>query len=363
MLSLEQKLYQLIINRLDGDKLSSIAYRERAFEFVKKGIGGFILFGGKKDEVKSFIAELQSISETPLFIASDIERGAGQQVNGATRFPCQMAIAAAINRENPDDVKVLEDAISAIADEARDIGINMPLIPVLDVNRNPDNPIICTRAFSDDPEEVSWYGNMYIRTLEAAGRISCAKHFPGHGDTSMDSHIELPVIHKSRQELTDVDLFPFREAVKAGVSSIMIAHLSVPAFDALPATLSEKVITDLLRKELGYEGLVLTDALNMSALEEIEDVPAQCINAGVDILLHPVNADAVVEELKEAMSAGEVAEGKIDAAVDRILNFKKKITPLCPPLPNYEKHAELSLAISDKAITLVKDTPGLLPVK
>jgi beta-glucosidase-like glycosyl hydrolase len=256
MLSLEQKLYQLIINRLDGVKLSSSSYRERAMELVQKGVGGFIIFGGKKDEVRSFVDNLQSVSEMPLFIASDIERGVGQQIEGATRFSCQMAVSAAINKNRTDDVKILHDAIHAVAREAIDTGINMPLIPVLDVNRNPDNPIICTRAFSDDPEEVAWYGNTYIKIIEDAGLISCAKHFPGHGDTSIDSHIELPVILKSRKDLLEIDIYPFVEAVKAGVSSIMVGHLSVPAIDTLPATLSEKIITDLLRKELSYEGLV-----------------------------------------------------------------------------------------------------------
>ena len=310
MLTLEQKLYQLIINRLDGDKLSSVSYRERAIALVNKGIGGFILFGGKKDETKSFIDKLQSLSEIPLFIASDIERGVGQQIGEATGFPSQMSVAAAINKNNADDVELLKNAINAIAQESIDIGINMPLIPVLDVNRNPDNPIICTRAFSDDPEEVAWFGKTYVTVLEKAGVLSCAKHFPGHGDTSIDSHIELPVISKSLKELVDIDILPFVEAVTAGVSSIMVGHLSIPAIDTLPATISIKIITNLLRKELSYEGLVLTDALNMSALNKEKHVSAQCINAGVDILLHPANADSTVKELLQAIDSGEVEDRK-----------------------------------------------------
>ena len=325
MPAFERKLYQLIIERLDGEKLSSAPYRERAFGLVEKSIGGFILFGGKKDEVKSFIAELQSLSEIPLLIASDIERGAGQQLEGSTRFPCQMAIAAAIDKNKSADVEILHDAVKAIAAEAVDAGINMPLIPVMDVNKNPDNPIICTRAFSDNPEEVAWFGKEYVRVLEEAGLISCAKHFPGHGDTSVDSHIVLPVISKSLADLMDVDLLPFREAIGAGVSSIMIGHLSIPAIDAFPASLSKKVISDLLRNELGYKGLILTDALNMSALKEIPNIPAKCVNAGVDILLHPADADSVVKELKQAVDSGEIEEEKIDRAVERILRYKKKV--------------------------------------
>lgn len=363
MSGLEQKLYQLIISRLDGEKLSSIQYQERASELVQKGIGGFILFGGKRDEVKTFINKLQSVSETPLFIASDIERGVGQQIDGAAHFPCQMAVAAAINRNKSADVKILEDAINALSHEAIDIGINMPLIPVMDVNRNPDNPIICTRAFSDNQENVSWYGKTYIKTIENAGLISCAKHFPGHGDTAIDSHIALPVISKSAGELMNTDIFPFRQAIKAGAGSIMIGHLSIPAIDELPASLSKKVITGLLRRELGYEGLVLTDALNMHALDEYENVPAMCINAGVDILLHPADADSVVEELKQAVASGEIDEGTIETALERILKYKLKIKNIRKSEINYQEHAGLSERISDKSVTLVKDSSGVLPIE
>jgi beta-glucosidase-like glycosyl hydrolase len=366
MLDPEQKLYQLIINRLDGEKLSSGQYQESVVELVRKGIGGFILFGGKKDEVKSFVARLQSISEIPLFIASDIERGAGQQFEGATRFPCQMAFSAAISRDKDDDVKILRDAIHAIAAEAIDTGINMPLIPVLDVNRNPDNPIICTRAFSDDPAEVAWYGKLYIRLLEESGLICCAKHFPGHGDTSIDSHIALPVISKSLKELKETDLFPFMEAIKAGVPGIMIGHLSIPMIDTWPASLSKKIVTGLLREELGYDGLILTDALNMSALKEVENAPVKCINAGADILLHPSDADAVVNELKQAVSSGGIEERNIDIATARILKYKSKMLSSLSAKGgwgDFVNHAELSQKIFDKSITLVKDTHGLMPLR
>jgi beta-glucosidase-like glycosyl hydrolase len=363
MLKLEQRLYQLVISRLEGEKISSSSYVEQAVELVRKGIGGFIVFGGEKDELKNFIDKLQSISEIPLFIASDIERGAGQQIDGATLFSCQMAVAAAVDKNNSDDVKILGDAIKAVADESIDIGINMPLIPVLDVNKNPDNPIICTRAFSDDPDAAAWYGSIYINTLESSGLISCAKHFPGHGDTAIDSHISLPVISKSYQELSDTDLLPFIEAVKTGVSSIMVGHLSIPAFDELPASLSKKIITDLLRKRLGYEGLIMTDALNMHALNEFDNVPSKCINAGVDIILHPAHAGAVVKELRNAVTSGEIKERRIDTAVERVLKFKSKINSIQRSEVDYRKHAELSELISDKSITLVHAKGGVLPLE
>jgi len=279
---LEQKLYQLIISRLDGERLSSRAYQEGIFELVRKGIGGFIIFGGRRDELKGFIDTIQSLTELPLFMASDIEQGVGQQVTGATGFPPQMAMAAAIDRKDPKDVAILGKALRAIADEAMDLGINMPLIPVLDVNQNPDNPIICTRAFSDFPETVAWFGSEYIQVIEGAGLISCAKHFPGHGDSCIDSHISLPVISKPFMDLMKTDILPFMEAINTGVNSIMVGHLGIPAIDPGPATLSKRIITGLLRKELSFDGLILTDALKDAA-----NVPAECIKAGVDILLHP----------------------------------------------------------------------------
>ncbi len=363
MLNLDQKIYQLIISRLDGDKLSSTPYQEHVFGLVEKGIGGFILFGGEKDDLRIFIEKLQSISNIPLFIASDIERGAGQQAAGATWFPSQMAVSAAINKTLREDQHLLEKMILAIAAEAVDIGINMPLIPVMDVNREPDNPIICTRAFSDDPEVVAWYGKKYIRTLEDKGLLSCAKHFPGHGDTAIDSHISLPVISKSMKDLMDIDIHPFRESIAEGVSSIMIGHLSIPEIDPLPASLSKKVITDLLRQELGFGGLIMTDALNMHALNKFGSVPEKCVNAGVDIILHPADADAVVDDLKRSVSEGRTGEATIDSAVGRILKFKSGIRNINKSEVNYSIHRELSAEISVRSVTCVKETTDVLPTK
>jgi beta-glucosidase-like glycosyl hydrolase len=236
----------------------------------------------------------------------------------------------------------------------------MPLIPVLDVNINPGNPIIRNRAFSDSPEEVAWYGSMYIQVIQDSGLLSCAKHFPGHGDTDIDSHISLPVISKPLNELMRADLFPFREAVNAGVSSIMTGHLSVPAIDTLPTTISPKMI-ELLRVDLGYEGLIMTDALNMNALEGTGDIAAKCMNAGYDIILHPADAALTVEELKRSVSWGDIEEKKIDAAVERILKYKSKIS-VQRAAADYKKHVELFEAISDRSITLVKDTAGFAPL-
>ena len=355
--------YQVIISRLDGEKISNPEYRRRQLKLIEKGIGGFILFGGKRNQIKPFIAEMQSRARIPLLIASDIERGAAQQVDGTTAFPSQMAIAAAVDPSLEEDTDLLVRLIGAIAAEAKDIGINMPLIPVLDVNTDPDNPIICTRAFSDKPGLTAWFGTRYIEVLERNSLISCPKHFPGHGATSTDSHISLPVIRKTRDDLMDTDIKPFQKAIDAGTSSVMIGHLSVPALDARPASLSRKIITGFLREELGFRGLVLTDALNMHALKEFRDVGTECLRAGADILLHPEDPDATADELFSAFKEKRLEPGIIEAAVTRIIEAKSRLDIEIPAEPDFKEHALLSKTISRKAVTLLKNAPGVLPLR
>ena len=354
MPGLKQKIYQLVIGRLDGQDIHSSTYRQRLLEEVHKGIGGFIVFGGKRTAVKELIEECQSAAAIPLFVASDIERGVGQQIEGATVFPSQMAAAAGAPKDHPQGLRCIEQSLRAIADEAIDIGINMPLIPVLDVNQNPDNPIICTRAFSDNAETVAWYGKKYIHILESTGLISCAKHFPGHGDTAIDSHIALPVIAKSLKDLMKTDILPFRDAIQAGVSSIMLGHLSIPALDAVPTSLSSNVVTGLLRNELEYEGIVMTDALTMHALNEYDDVPVRCMQAGVDVILHPADADSVVQDIHKAVTGGELAEQQVDRAFQRVISCKEKLKTKKKAIPDYNAHSNIAEELFHASITLVK---------
>lgn len=358
----EKRLYQLVIGRLDGDRIHQGPYARSLHDLARKGIGGFIVFGGRRPDIGDFISELQSLSDVPLFIASDIERGVGQQIKGAGPLPCPMAVAAALDSGNPADSALLENALKGVADEAIDNRINMPLIPVMDVNRDPDNPIICTRSFSDAPETVAWFGSEYIRTLERAGLLTCAKHFPGHGDTSVDSHIALPVIRKTKEALRSTDLFPFVRAIEAGVSSIMIGHLAVPALDDMPATLSRKIMIGLLREELGFRGLILTDALDMRAMSDIPDLPVKCLSSGADILLHPADVDASVSILRSAFVSGALGESIIDGAVGRIMKEKERLGRLTRGEVAYGRDRCLSADIADRSITLVKYAPGLLPL-
>src|SRR4030067_718604 len=362
-MNLQRKLYQIIINRLDGDRICNHAYQEIIFTLVRKGIGGFIIFGGKREELRPFIDKLQATAESPLFIASDIERGVGQQINGYTKFPCQMAVRAAINRDDPADMALLRDSLRAVALEAMDAGINMPLIPVLDINNNPDNPIICTRAFSDNHEDVSFFGSEYISLMEGLNLLSCAKHFPGHGGTSTDSHISLPLITKSYDELVNFDIRPFAEAIKSGVSSIMFGPLLIPSIDdANPSSLSKRVITCMLRNKRGFNGLIMTDALNMSAISGIENVAARCIDAGVDIILHPQDADSTVIEIIDAVRTGLISEETIDAAINRILKAKSRFAQIKRVEVDSHSHTKLSKRMTEMSVSVVNKKEEILPV-
>ncbi|MCI4625428.1 MAG: hypothetical protein L3V56_05645 [Candidatus Magnetoovum sp. WYHC-5] len=348
-----QKLYQLIIVRLEGKLINTQKYRDDILALVEDGIGGVIVFGAQITPLKEFIKEIQAAAEIPLIVASDIERGVGQQVQGANHFPGQMALCAALSSGSNEDIALLHDTIDAIICEAIDIGINMPLIPVMDVNLNPSNPIICTRAFSDDPAVVSWYGCQIIERIEKAFLISTAKHFPGHGDTAVDSHITLPIINKSIKQLEGVELVPFKAAIKQGVSAIMAGHLSIPDIDDMPASISKNALTGLLRQGLGFEGLIITDALNMDALNGIGGLPVRCLNAGADIILHPLDAHKTVKELFGAINNGVLTEDVVDRALFRILKVKEKFKYIQPKPLDIQRHATLSNYISGRSITLV----------
>ncbi len=271
--TLRKDVAQMVMPRIDGEKLDDPRYVLKLRELIAEGVGGFILFGGSVDRTPGLLRTLQEYAEIPLLIASDIERGLGQQLSGGTRFPSQRAVASAINRRSKKDVAVLDRMLDAVRLEARSAGIHAVFSPVVDVNNNPDNPIICTRAFGDEPEVVEWFGSRYIKRLQkppGQGRLellACAKHFPGHGDTDQDSHSVLPVIRADRARLNRVELPPFREAVKDGVGMVMVAHLLVPALDPdKPTTFSKKTITALLREGMEFDGLIVSDALDMGAL-------------------------------------------------------------------------------------------------
>src|SRR3954466_8046344 len=257
---------------------------------LKLGVGGFILFGGPSEHVATLTEDLHSKSRVPLLIGADLERGAGQQFAGETALPPLAAIASL------QDLQAIRRAAAVTAREARALGINWIYAPDCDLDIEPNNPIIGTRSFGADPDRVGEYAAAWIDACQAEGVLACAKHFPGHGRTTVDSHKELPRVEESGDTLRETDLVPFRRAIERGVASVMTAHVAFPAFDAsgAPATLSRPILTDLLRKEMDFTGLVVTDALIMEGVlggGEPEAV-VNALRAGCDCLLYPTDVVA-----------------------------------------------------------------------
>jgi len=345
-----KQIAQLIIARLGGDEI------DRRFRYyqslVKKGIGGFIIFGGDARGVKDGIRRLQEKAEYPLFIASDLEQGLGQQIRDGTVFPPAMAIASAIDRNKRKDVRLLRDVIDTIAMEAKAVGINLILAPVADVNTNPDNPIICTRSFSDDPEDVSWFVKEYVKGIQRHGIMACVKHFPGHGGTSVDSHLTVPVVETSMKRLEEVELYPFREAIKAGVRVVMIGHLMVPAIDKTLSTFSKKMITGLLRRRMGFGGLITTDAMNMKSVSGWGNDPyGMAVKAGIDIILHPEEPERAIEMIYKNRNS---LMPELRRAFDRIIRIKKRLRHGSINIRNVGKrlHKDLSMKITERSLKI-----------
>ncbi len=286
-------------------------------------LGGFVLFGGLAERLPGFLERLSARHSPRPLIASDLERGAGQQVAGATVLPSLMAIGATGSEE------LARRAGEHTGLEAQALGIDVVYAPVVDVNTRPGNPIIDVRAFGDDPVEVARLGAAFIRGLESTGVLACAKHFPGHGDTDVDSHLDLPVINSPAARYEQVDLPPFAAAVRAGVSSVMTAHIAVPALDpsGVPATLSAPILQGLLRKRLGFEGLIFSDALIMAGLAkhwpETESAVLS-LAAGCDVVICMEDPVAVVNAIARAVEQGRLSEARLNEAVGRIFRAKER---------------------------------------
>lgn len=341
--------YKFIIARLNGRDI------EKEFNYylglVKKGIAGFVVFGGELNTVRQGIRELQKEADGCLIIASDLEQGLGQQLEGGTVFPPAMAIAEAIKENSKfkiqgSKLRLLRRTFKAIALEARYAGINTIFAPVLDINTNPRNPIISTRAFGEDPESVSFFGCEMIKTLQLHGITACGKHFPGHGDTETDSHIKLPKIKKDIKSLSKAEIVPFRNAIKTGVKMIMMGHLNVPALDpsGIPVSLSQKAVS-YLRNKLGFKGIVITDALNMGGIGRYseEEASLMALNAGVDILLHPTDSDKVVPYLENKGSGF-----RLQVSAKHTWEKEKRVQSI----PDFEGNKQLSEKITKMAIKI-----------
>ncbi|MEG4855902.1 glycoside hydrolase family 3 N-terminal domain-containing protein [Microcoleus sp. K1-B6] len=293
------------------------------------GVGGVILVGGSAAELAVRSHQLQSWAKFPLLLAADIEEGVGQRFAGATWFGPPMAIAEVARQDAGKADRYAEQMGAVTAIEARAIGLNWILAPVVDVNNNPDNPVINVRAFGETPEIVGKLAAAFIRGAGDHPVLTTAKHFPGHGDTAVDSHLELPVLPHSPARLTEVELPSFVEAIAAGVDAVMSAHLLIPAWDAeFPATLSRKILIGKLREELGFEGLIVTDALVMGAIANkygANEAAVLAAEAGADVLLMPLDPEGAILAVCEAVTQGRISVSQIKESVKRIWSAKAKV--------------------------------------
>ncbi|MBW4520757.1 MAG: beta-glucosidase [Scytolyngbya sp. HA4215-MV1] len=290
------------------------------------GVGGVILLGGSAAEVGLRVQQLQAWAKIPLLVSADIEEGVGQRFAGATWFPPPMALSTIA----PTQAEKLAFAMGATtAQEAQAIGLNWVLAPVVDVNNNPANPVINVRSWGRSPEIVSQLATAFIRGAQQHSVLTTAKHFPGHGDTAVDSHLDLPVLPHSPERLAEVELPPFQAAIAAGVDAVMSAHLLIPALDAShPATLSHRILTGELREKLGFEGLIVTDALVMGAIADrygTAEAAVLAVEAGADILLMPLEPEVAIQAVCQAVETGRIHAERIQASVERIWQAKARV--------------------------------------
>ena len=387
-MSLEEKIGQMFViwSRAQFMNVNSQEYLNLRDTMHKYHIGAFgltvryedgFLYKNEPLEAAMVINQLQQDSAFPLIFAADFERGLGMRLNGTTSFPHAMAFGATNN------VEYARESGRITAQEARAIGVQWNWFPDADVNSNPANPIINTRSFGEDPKEVGAMAAAYIEGAHEFGMLVTAKHFPGHGDTDTDSHLAVPHVNADQGHLESVELPPFQTAIKAGVDAILVAHIVVPALDPDPnhvATISPAIVTDLLQKQMGFKGLVITDALDMNGLTKLYQpgpkgagrAAVDAVKAGNDMLLIPSDLDGSYHGLLEAVRSGEIPESRIDESVLKILHAKAsvglnkaKLVDIGSVTRVVAKPQSLATAqrISDAAVTLVRDNHRVLPLK
>lgn len=387
-MSLEEKIGQMIMvwARAQFLNVESPDYLELRNEMAKYHVGGFgvtvptegaLLLKSEPLEAAALTNRLQKDSKYPLLFAADFERGLSMRLNGATAFPAAMAFGAA------GDPNLAREFGRISAQESRAIGIQWNWFPVADVNSNPANPIIDTRSFGEDPALVSKMIDAYIEGAHSAGMLTTVKHFPGHGDTDTDSHLSLARVNGNIGRLNAVELVPFRSAIAAGVDSVMVGHLLVPAIEPdpnRPASISSKVITGLLKDQLGFHGLVVTDALDMAGLTKVftgseHEIAASeavaAVLAGNDMVIIPGDVDGAASGLLQAVKDGKIPQSRIDRSVLKILRIKASLgldrnrfvnlSAVETDVARPESQAMAQKA-SDEAITLVSDAAKIVPL-
>lgn len=320
-----EKIAQLIFEAIESQE--DPALRARKEGWIREGLGGLIVMDDILADNMQMVNELQALARIPMLVSIDGEWGAAMRFYEYAAFPRAMQLGAL------SDPSLVEAAGRVIGSELRDIKIFANYAPVVDVNNNPRNPVINTRSFGENPWKVAEMGAAYMRGMQAAGVFGSAKHFPGHGDTDVDSHKGLPVLLFDRVRLDSLELVPFRRLIAEGVAMVMVGHLSIPALDSTgtPASLSKPIVTGLLRNELGFQGVIITDALGMEGVAAAgDDAALLAYEAGADILLMPRDTRHTIDALDAAFRRGELDERDLDARVRRVLALKEKAGMLAP---------------------------------
>lgn len=361
-LSLEEKIAQSFMVAVTPNKGGSHLLEIDSLIRTHK-IGGVIIFQGDRENTTAAINRFQTKSEVPLLVGMDAEWGSSMRLWKEKKYPFQLTMGAA------DDVESTEIIARAIGKELRDLGVHMNFSPVVDVNSNPDNPVIGFRSFGESPSIVANHSRAMILGMESYNVLTCMKHFPGHGDTDVDSHKDLPTINKTKKELKLIDWVPYRMGRLSGASAVMMAHLNVPALDSTgtPTSLSRTVIQDVLRGELKFSGLVISDALNMKAVSERYgkvEVVKKAYLAGNDILLYPENIGEAITAIKSAIEAEEISMEEVNDKCLRILRAKYYAQKVEKDFKDIDQEsfefAEMS--IYEKALTVIKNDSAI-PVK
>lgn len=387
-LSLEEKVGQMLSLRYftDFQNVDADAYKQFRDQMRSYHVGsvvltvhvdGAVLLKNPPLEVAFMANQLQRDSPLPLLIAADFESGLASRVSGVPAFPDAMAFGATT------DASYAEKLGAITATEARAVGVHWDFSPVADVNSNPDNPIINTRSFGEDPVKVGEFVSAFVRGAKSHGMLTTAKHFPGHGDTGTDSHLGVAKVEGDAERLNNVELLPFKKAIEAGVDAMMVAHLSVPALDPDPnkvATVSPKIVGDVLQRQLGFKNIVVTDAMEMRGLTSLYPpeqgnpsgkAAVDAVKAGNDVILWPSDLDGAFHGIVNAVSSGEIPESRIDRSVQKILEMKAAIGLNRARLVDLEQVAhrvgrqedlEFAQQVADDAITLVRDNGKVLPL-
>jgi beta-N-acetylhexosaminidase len=391
-MSVEEKVGQMIVSSFQSNYLStdSDEFDGLVEAIHEHKVGGFHVFGGSERipqvllnptygavtlgqplTAASILNRLQAISKVPLLNTADFEAGVGFRIAGATAFPRLMAFGAA------RDERLAEEAGRVTGEEARALGVHVNFAPVVDVNNNPRNPVINTRSYGEDPEMVGRLASAYIRGMQAAGVSATLKHFPGHGDTDVDSHLGLPIINHPRARLDQMELVPFRAGVAAGADAVMTAHIELPELDPTPktpTTLSAPIVQGLLRKDMKFDGLIYTDSMGMagvSAMYQPGEAAVRAVKAGNDVILHSPDDGAAFDAVVEAVKKGEIPREQVDASVLRILRAKARAglhrnrtvnLEHIPEVVGTRRNQAVANQVSERSITLVKDTRNQVPL-